>query len=233
MGFALVPQLRHNRRWTHHRAATTAAIQIYWAQTAGYRSRFLGGSVLGRPHGCRAGSPSETAQTHRKALFQWLLWLRETGYNHLRMKHRADTAVRMGLALPASTRPDSRVTQGLRRRGIVIGHWRTHEHSLSLWRHQRFGRCVCLASSVWGRDEQRIFAHTRDAMPVTVARERVGLLAVVLVGIESRVADLFLLPSKLELTFLQLLAAAQVQTTYRTLQSVRIAGVIRTPIADC
>lgn len=70
-------------------------------------------------------------------------------------------------------------------------------------------------------------------MPVTVARERVGLLAVVLVGIESRVADLFLLPSKLELTFLQLLAAAQVQTTYRTLQSLRIAGVIRAPIADC
>ena len=85
---------------------TSIGICIQWLQ-----NRFLGGSVLGRPHGCRAGSPSETAQTHRKALFQWLLWLRETGYDHLRMKHRADTAVRMGLALPTSTRTDSRVSR--------------------------------------------------------------------------------------------------------------------------
>ncbi|KAJ5345456.1 hypothetical protein N7452_003460 [Penicillium brevicompactum] len=36
MGFAPVSQLQHDRRWTHHRAATTAAVQIYWAQTAQY-----------------------------------------------------------------------------------------------------------------------------------------------------------------------------------------------------
>ncbi|KAJ5350408.1 hypothetical protein N7541_008135 [Penicillium brevicompactum] len=63
MGFALVPQLRHDRRWTHHRAATTAAIQIYWAQTA-IASGGLGAGPTSRlPSRITIGDGADTSQS--------------------------------------------------------------------------------------------------------------------------------------------------------------------------